>query len=123
MRFNHASLQYKLKRTPMNEVLRERIKERAWARVRYGYRRIHVLLQREGGQVNPKRVARLYRLGGLSLRANEGSTYARCSASCSLRKAGFRRYLGVVRCGEYLARAGTRYCCGGLASPRASCTR
>lgn len=67
--FNRASLQYKPKRSPMNEVLRERIKELASARVRYGYRRIHVLLQREGWQVNPKRVARLYRQEGLSLRA------------------------------------------------------
>jgi putative transposase len=37
-------------------------------RVRYGYRRIHTLLLREGWQVNHKRVYRLYRLDGLSLR-------------------------------------------------------
>jgi putative transposase len=36
--------------------------------VRYGYRRIHVLLRREGWQVNHKRVYRLYREEGLSLR-------------------------------------------------------
>ena len=46
----------------MNEVLLARIKELSAARVRYGYRRIHVLLGREGWNVNPKRVARLYRL-------------------------------------------------------------
>jgi putative transposase len=33
-----------------------------------GYRRLHVLLSREGWQVNHKRVYRLYRLQGLSLR-------------------------------------------------------
>jgi putative transposase len=33
-----------------------------------GYRRVHVLLRREGWQVNHKRVYRLYRLEGLSLR-------------------------------------------------------
>lgn len=33
-----------------------------------GYRRVHVLLRREGWQVNHKRVYRLYRLQGLSLR-------------------------------------------------------
>ena len=69
LRFNRASLQYKPKRNAMNEVLRERIKAIAAARVRYGYRRIHVLLQREGWKVNAKRVARLYTQEGLNLRA------------------------------------------------------
>jgi putative transposase len=36
--------------------------------VRYGYRRIHVLLRREGWPVNAKRVYRLYRDLGLQLR-------------------------------------------------------
>jgi putative transposase len=36
--------------------------------VRYGYRRLHILLQREGWSVNHKRVYRLYRLEGFSLR-------------------------------------------------------
>ena len=48
--------------------LTERIKEIAATRVRYGYRRIHVLLRREGWRVNPKRVYRLYREMGLQLR-------------------------------------------------------
>ncbi len=45
-----------------------RIKDIAQARVSYGYRRIHVLLQREGWKVNHKRVYRLYRLEGLTMR-------------------------------------------------------
>ncbi len=45
-----------------------RIRDLATARVRYGYRRLHVLLRREGGKVKHKRVYRLYRLHGLSLR-------------------------------------------------------
>lgn len=45
-----------------------RIRDLAAARVRYGYRRVHVLLAREGWKVNHKRVFRLYRLEGLSLR-------------------------------------------------------
>jgi putative transposase len=40
----------------------------ASSRVRYGYRRLHVLLRREGWLVNLKRVRRLYHLEGLSLR-------------------------------------------------------
>jgi putative transposase len=45
-----------------------RIKEIAAVRVHYGYRRVHVLLRREGWQDNHKRVYRLYRSEGLSLR-------------------------------------------------------
>jgi len=48
--------------------LAKRIREIAETRVRYGYRRIHVLLGREGWQVNVKRVCRLYREQGLQLR-------------------------------------------------------
>ena len=48
--------------------LRERIKEIAAARVRYGYQRIHVLLRREGWLVNHKTVHRIYCEEGLNLR-------------------------------------------------------
>ena len=48
--------------------LRMKIRDIATARVRYGYRRIHVLLRREGWEVNHKRVYRLYREEGLNLR-------------------------------------------------------
>jgi putative transposase len=40
----------------------------AHARIRYGYKRIHILLKREGVHVNKKRVHRLYALEGLQLR-------------------------------------------------------
>ena len=42
-----------------------RIKEIAASRVRYGYRRIHVLLKREGWNINHKRVYRIYKVEGL----------------------------------------------------------
>ena len=45
-----------------------RIREIASVRKRYGYRRIHVLLLREGWKINHKRVYRLYRQEGLNLR-------------------------------------------------------
>ncbi len=48
--------------------LTERIKGIAATRARHGYRRIHVLLRREGWRVNAKRVYRLYREMGLQLR-------------------------------------------------------
>ena len=46
-------------------MLRNRIREIAETRVRYGYRRIHILLQREGWSVGRTRVYRLHRLEGL----------------------------------------------------------
>ncbi len=49
--------------------LRQRIREIAAVRVRYGYQRIHVLLRREGWKVNHKRVYRLYIEEGLNLRS------------------------------------------------------
>jgi putative transposase len=53
---------------PEQAPLRQRIREIAQTRVRYGYRRIHVLLRREGWMVNAKRVRRLYCLEGLQMR-------------------------------------------------------
>jgi len=49
--------------------LRMRINEIAAVRVRYGYKRIHVLLRREGWSINHKRVYRIYCEEGLNLRA------------------------------------------------------
>lgn len=45
-----------------------RLKELAESRVRYGHRRLHILLQREGWHVNHKRLYRLYCEEGLSIR-------------------------------------------------------
>ena len=55
-------------RRPPQAVLSRRIREIAETRVRYGDRRIHVLLRREGWQVNAKRICRLYTEEGLQLR-------------------------------------------------------
>jgi putative transposase len=48
--------------------LRLRIREIARVRIRYGYRKIRVLLKREGWNVGKKLVYRLYREEGLTLR-------------------------------------------------------
>jgi putative transposase len=48
--------------------LHERIVSLAAQRRRFGYRRIHILLTREGWRVNVKRVYRLYRNAGLAVR-------------------------------------------------------
>ena len=64
---SRSSLYYRHKRDTQ-AVLRQRIREIAETRVRWGYRRIHVLLRREGWVINAKRVHRLYCLEGLQLR-------------------------------------------------------
>ena len=48
--------------------LRARIIDLAHARRRFGYRRIHDLLRREGVRANHKRIYRLYRAAELSVR-------------------------------------------------------
>jgi putative transposase len=48
--------------------LEQRIREICQTRVRYGYRRVHVLLRREGRPINQKRTRRIYRELGLQLR-------------------------------------------------------
>jgi putative transposase len=58
---------YQSCRSPALE-LRSRIAELAGLKRRYGYRRIHVLLRREGWSVNHKRTYRLYREQGLIVR-------------------------------------------------------
>ena len=51
--------------------LRIRIRDLAQARVSYGYRRIHVLIKREGWKVNHKRVYRIYKQEGLMMRTKK----------------------------------------------------
>jgi putative transposase len=65
--FARASQRYRSVADPQDE-LRLRLKELAESRVRYGYRRLQVLLRREGWPVNHKRIYRLYRLEGLVIR-------------------------------------------------------
>ena len=62
------SYRYKPRRRGQAE-LEKRIKEICETRVRYGYRRVQVLLRREGVEVNHKRTYRVYRELGLQLRA------------------------------------------------------
>ncbi len=67
LRFDRSSHRYRSIRDDQ-AFLRHRIREIAASRIRYGYRRIHVVLRREGLLVNLKRVRRLYREEGLNLR-------------------------------------------------------
>ena len=53
-------------------VLRERMKAIAHERRRFGYRRLHVLLRREGHLINHKRLFRIYREEKLVVRRRGG---------------------------------------------------
>jgi len=64
---DRSTMYYRSRGDPQH-ALRARIRELAASRVRFGYRRLTVLLRREGWVVNIKRVYRLYRLDGLAVR-------------------------------------------------------
>lgn len=56
----------------MDTELRDRIKELASERRRFGYRRLHILLKREGWELNWKKLYRIYREEGLTVRKRGG---------------------------------------------------
>ena len=67
LRLARSRWQYRSRR-PQREALRQRLRELATARPRWGYKRLHLLLRREGQVVNHKLVYRLYREEGLLVR-------------------------------------------------------
>lgn len=66
-RIHPSSARYRSRRAEASE-LRQRLRELAHQRPRFGYRRLHVLLKREYGRINHKRVYRWYRQEHLALR-------------------------------------------------------
>ena len=52
--------------------LRSRLRELAQQRRRFGYRRLHILLRRDGITINRKKTQRLYREEGLTVRRRRG---------------------------------------------------
>lgn len=64
----NRSTSYLKSRRPDEGELRDRLRALAGERPRFGYRRLTILLRREGRRVNHKRVYRLYRLEGLAVR-------------------------------------------------------
>lgn len=61
-------LHYERRVRPDEEQLRDRLRVLAGERPRFGYRRLYVLLRREGTGTNHKRVYRIYREEGLMVR-------------------------------------------------------
>ena len=71
-----GTLRYESRKV-FDEVLQHRLRELAGMHVRYGYRRLTVLLRREGWHVNAKRIYRLYRDEGLIVRTKQRRKMAR----------------------------------------------
>jgi len=67
LEFCRSSAQYQSRREDPAELV-AKLRELATQRPRWGYRRLHVLLHREGHQLNHKLVFRLYRSEGLAVR-------------------------------------------------------
>lgn len=63
-----ATWRYQRTTTATNLAVLARLQAHAAVRARFGYRRLHVLLRREGLAVNDKRVHRIYRAAGLQVR-------------------------------------------------------
>ena len=55
-----------------DEGLRARLRDLAGQRRRFGYRRLHILLRRDGVTINRKKTQRLYREEGLTVRRRKG---------------------------------------------------
>ncbi|WP_183218395.1 IS3 family transposase, partial [Brevundimonas aurantiaca] len=68
---DRTSVRYQATR-PDDGTLRDRLKALAQERRRFGYRRLHVMLRREGHAVNKKRVQRIYREEKLTVRRRGG---------------------------------------------------
>ena len=71
---------YRYRRRPEDGQLRVRLRELAEERRRFGYRRLKVLLVREGWVVNHKRVYRLYVEEKLGIRRKRGRRRAPAAA-------------------------------------------
>ena len=67
LEFDTSTYHYKSRRREQAGI-EARIREICETRVRYGYRRVHVHLRREGWRINVKRTRRIYNALGLQLR-------------------------------------------------------
>lgn len=67
LQLDPTTYRYKSRR-PDQAALEQRIREICQTRVRFGYRRVHVLLCREGWEINMKKTRRIYKELGLQLR-------------------------------------------------------
>jgi len=67
LEFDRSTFHYRSRKSDQAGI-EARIKAICETRVRYGYRRVHVMLQREGWNISIKRTYRIYNEMGLQLR-------------------------------------------------------
>jgi putative transposase len=77
--YSRSSYRRSSLREAADQPLRERLLELAAERPRFGYRRLHVMLLREGWQINRKRVYRVYRELGLAVRRKKRKRVAQAN--------------------------------------------
>lgn len=99
---------YTLTRDPQ-EALRQRLRELAGVRVRFGHRWLTVLLKREGWTVNAKRIHRLYDLEGLAVRTRPRKSWP-AARGCPR-----SRPRGPMSGGRWISWARARATAGGFA--------
>jgi putative transposase len=76
MMINRATMNHQSRRDPQT-ARKIRLRELAASRVRFGYRRLTVMLRREGWPVNAKRIYRFYTADGLAVRTKVRKKIAR----------------------------------------------
>jgi putative transposase len=96
---------YRYQTTRCDDELRTRLVELAREKPRYGYRRLQVLLFRAGEAVNHKRVHRVYREAGLSLRRKKRKHCVRVGQPLQVRTAANQEWAldfmhDAVECGR-----------------------
>src|SRR5262249_62209582 len=73
LRLDPKSYRYKSRR-PDQALLKSRIREVCETRVRYGYRRVNLMLRRESFKVNHNKTLRVFKNFGLQLRNKNAET-------------------------------------------------
>jgi transposase InsO family protein len=68
---DRTSVRYRSRRADDSD-LRDKLRALAQERRRFGYRRLHILLRRDGVLINRKKTQRLYREEGLTVRRRKG---------------------------------------------------
>ena len=92
-----------------DSALRLRIREITETRVHYGYRRVHVMLRREGWPDNHKRIYRFYSEQGLSRASNGHAAINRPSADNRSLRVCIRITSGDLRGAEFAFNNGIEF--------------
>jgi HTH-like domain len=98
MVINRSTMTYRSRRDP-RDALRRRLHQLAASRVRFGYRRLTVLLRRQGWIVNAKRICRLYTEDGLAVRTKVRKKIEPCTSANASRHSTQRKVEHGLRCG------------------------